>query len=466
MLTRIQNTDMFPTVVKKTTQAWKPVSTNDTKKAVSKDIPLFFLCDVSPYLKLQGCIDIGDSLSLLVFRWLPVFHPILNVALSICGKIKGLPVNFFNQRRSFMTNTKSTPTVPNPVSSIPNESYYTVSLGKQSGTMGIIIKYHIDNARWRFVDISAGITFLINPDTNSIHFPQSAHDKAIELFSNELQKFVSQRFPHGCEKDSHTKITLEQPKLIGEPQMSNELMTINRITSVELTTIEIAELTSKRHDNVLVDTKKMLTELYGEEGFLNFQETYIHPQNKQIYPCYKLPKNEVLILISGYSIPLRAAIVRRLDELEKQVMPKTLPEALRAYANELEMKELAMKQRDEAIKTKAWISDKKTATAMATASVAVRQAETLKDQIGESKTWKTVKAIPWLKDCFELSKPAYKAIGVQLSKISKALGLSPKKVPDTEWGNINAYHIDVIEHFKHKIMYDLNMLRVYRKSLN
>lgn len=40
-------------------------------------------------------------------------------------------------------------------------------------------------------------------------------------------------------------------------------------------------------------------------------------------------------------------------------IPKTYAEALRMYANEVEHKELIEKQRDEAIKTKSWISDKK-----------------------------------------------------------------------------------------------------------
>jgi phage regulator Rha-like protein len=38
---------------------------------------------------------------------------------------------------------------------------------------------------------------------------------------------------------------------------------------------EIAELTGKRHDNILADIKKMLVELHGEGGLLNFQQSYI-----------------------------------------------------------------------------------------------------------------------------------------------------------------------------------------------
>ena len=83
-----------------------------------------------------------------------------------------------------------------------------------------------------------------------------------------------------------------------------------------MTSLEIAELTGKRHDNVMADIKAMLEEL---GGVLSFQDTYIHPQNGQKYPCFNLPKRECLILVSGYNIKMRAAIIDRWRELETQL---------------------------------------------------------------------------------------------------------------------------------------------------
>lgn len=80
---------------------------------------------------------------------------------------------------------------------------------------------------------------------------------------------------------------------------------------------EIAELTGKEHRNVLVDTRKMLEELHGEEGMLTFQQTYTNGQNGQTYPMFSLPKRECLILVSGYSVQLRAKIIDRWQELEQ-----------------------------------------------------------------------------------------------------------------------------------------------------
>lgn len=45
--------------------------------------------------------------------------------------------------------------------------------------------------------------------------------------------------------------------------------------NLTMSTREIAELTCKEHRNVLVDTRKMLEELHGEEGMLTFQQTKV-----------------------------------------------------------------------------------------------------------------------------------------------------------------------------------------------
>ena len=81
---------------------------------------------------------------------------------------------------------------------------------------------------------------------------------------------------------------------------------------------EIAELTGKRHDNVMADINKMLTELYGEEDVLNFQGIYLDAYKRE-KPCFNLPKRETLILVSGYNTTMRAAIIDRWQELEGEL---------------------------------------------------------------------------------------------------------------------------------------------------
>ncbi|WP_208436439.1 Rha family transcriptional regulator, partial [Bartonella vinsonii] len=85
-----------------------------------------------------------------------------------------------------------------------------------------------------------------------------------------------------------------------------------------MSSVEIAELCSKRHDHVMRDIKKMLEELYYEGGFPKFGGTYLDTQGRP-QNCYNLPKRECLILVSGYSTALRAKIIDRWQQLEQQV---------------------------------------------------------------------------------------------------------------------------------------------------
>jgi len=136
---------------------------------------------------------------------------------------------------------------------------------------------------------------------------------------------------------------------------------------------------------------------------------------------------------------------------------------LQKYKFEKQQKELAEKQRDEAIATKAWIGSRREATAMSTASKYSRENDKLKTEIGNSKTWKQVKAIDWLGDMFNLKiKSAYSQIGRQLSKLSLNRNYPCKYIEDTQYGQVKAYHVDIISHFKQKLIDDLNMMRKYR----
>lgn len=78
---------------------------------------------------------------------------------------------------------------------------------------------------------------------------------------------------------------------------------------------DIAKLTGKNHADVCRDVRSMIDGL--EIGESNFASSYKTKQNKEV-TCYKLPFRETMILLSGYSVELRAKVVDRWLYLEKR----------------------------------------------------------------------------------------------------------------------------------------------------
>lgn len=87
-----------------------------------------------------------------------------------------------------------------------------------------------------------------------------------------------------------------------------------------MTSREIAEMTGKEHKDVLRDVRVMFEQLDGGAGASKFASSYLSAQNK-LLPEFRLPKRETLILVSGYSVTMRAKIIDRWQELEAQAAP-------------------------------------------------------------------------------------------------------------------------------------------------
>lgn len=221
------------------------------------------------------------------------------------------------------------------------------------------------------------------------------------------------------------------------------LTTLFSETPPTMSSREIAELTGKRHDHVLSDIRKMLDELVLSSP--DFSGEYKDSTGRTL-PCFHLPQDLTITLVSGYNITMRHRIIKRWQELEKSAtpiaLPKTFAEALRlAAAQQEEIDRLAI-ERDDAIKTKAYISDKKTATAMGTASAAVRKANKLQDALDDvtdtlnvvisaSKEYATVKTVGRYTGITYKYGP--------LVKYCRDHGLAIRKIPDEHYGHVNSY---------------------------
>ncbi len=120
---------------------------------------------------------------------------------------------------------------------------------------------------------------------------------------------------------------------------------------VTMSSREIAELTGKLHKNVIRDIRTMLDELAVDGSNLSHVREEV--DSRGYTAAIHLPRREVEILLTGYSIPLRAKVIDRLHELEQAQRPFTLPrnfsEALRLAA-ELEEQKEQLRLQNEAMK--------------------------------------------------------------------------------------------------------------------
>ncbi len=107
--------------------------------------------------------------------------------------------------------------------------------------------------------------------------------------------------------------------------MKNELLDlsgVNNSNSLKMTSWEIAEVTGKRHDNVVRDIEK-LNKSYENLQLLKIEELFRIRElpngghKKESY--YELTKMQTMDLMTGYNTELRIKVNRRWEELENNL---------------------------------------------------------------------------------------------------------------------------------------------------
>lgn len=227
--------------------------------------------------------------------------------------------------------------------------------------------------------------------------------------------------------------------------MNTNMVTAQNVEA--MSSREIAELTGKNHADVMRDIRNMFNSLNLAES--SFASSYLDANN-QSRKCYNLPRFECEVLVTGYDVNRRAAVIKRWMELElnkQPALPTTYLEALEKLIETEKEKIAITHDRDEAIKTKALISDKKTATAMNTASRLSKENKLLQSKLQDVGEYLSVIAagLPQ-RVATELNDNAQ--TWRVLMKICKEMKLPPKKVKDERYGEVNTYHLSVIHKFK------------------
>ena len=86
-------------------------------------------------------------------------------------------------------------------------------------------------------------------------------------------------------------------------------------SDMNMTSREIAEVTNKQHKHVTRDIAVMLDELNLDKSI--FGRIYLDSRNRQQIE-YVLDEELTLTLVTGYSIKLRNAVIKRWKQLESQ----------------------------------------------------------------------------------------------------------------------------------------------------
>jgi len=125
------------------------------------------------------------------------------------------------------------------------------------------------------------------------------------------------------------------------PATPSNIITIPTGTPT-MSSLQIAEITGKSHTNVLRDIESILEQ--AEIDLIKFESIYPDTYGRN-QKCYILPRRECDLVVSGYSVKYRLAIIDRWHELEASQekpafhLPKTFSEALRLSAELAEQNE-------------------------------------------------------------------------------------------------------------------------------
>lgn len=199
---------------------------------------------------------------------------------------------------------------------------------------------------------------------------------------------------------------------------------------------EIAELLNPnkpRHDNVKVTVERL-----AEKGIITLpalQEVSNPGFGPRVIEVYHLDKRSSLIVVAQLSPEFTARVVDRWQELEEALAKPALPNfadpaaAARAWASEYEARLLAER-------TKAEIGSRREATAMNTASQAVKKANKLELEMDRSRSYATVKRMSMLHHGQEFNWRLLKRTSIEMD--TPAID-----VFDANYGTVKAYHVDV-----------------------
>jgi phage regulator Rha-like protein len=215
--------------------------------------------------------------------------------------------------------------------------------------------------------------------------------------------------------------------------MQNMRTLINTTPSQTMTSKQIADVVDSRHDSV-----KRTVDRLAEKGVIS-QPPMVDGEksaNGVIEKLYMVNERDSYVVVAQLCPEYTAKLVDYWMATKNQIvqplaLPLTYKEALLALVQAEEDKERLAIERDHAIATKAEIGNRREATAMATASHAVRKANTLQAELGRCKSHATIIAIE------NATRAEYQ--WQPLKKWCKDRAIKPIEVVDPRWGKVKSW---------------------------
>jgi len=103
----------------------------------------------------------------------------------------------------------------------------------------------------------------------------------------------------------------------------NEISTI--VDGDRMTSLQIAEITGKRHADVMKSIRKM-EPAWEKVAEGKFSLGSYKDENNQDRPCYSLNKEECLYIATKFNDEARAKLIKRWKELEEQHRKPSVPQ--------------------------------------------------------------------------------------------------------------------------------------------
>lgn len=217
------------------------------------------------------------------------------------------------------------------------------------------------------------------------------------------------------------------------PTQKGNAMALIADGDMSMTSLEIADLVESRHDSV-----KRTIERLANQGVIELPPSVEIPTATKPASVYRFSgergKRDSIIVVAQLSPEFTARLVDRWQELERK-SGLAIPDfsnpaaAARAWAEQYEARQIA-----EA--TKAEIGSRREATAMNTASQAVKQANKLAIELDRSKEYATVKRM-------EMLYHGQKFNWRLLKSAAAEMGIPSIDIFDANYGTVKAYHADV-----------------------